>query len=105
VSNIKFALSDSSAVRVSTSSTGATTTFCNSQFFRNTATLGGAIWIAKDSGSVNVVGSTFARNEAVKGGAIYGGAQLLLILDSLFVNNVAVKAVSAFFPLYPVVSS
>jgi predicted outer membrane repeat protein len=87
-------LSDSSAVRVRTESAGATTTFCNSQFFRNTATLGGGIWIARQSGLVNVVGSTFTNNEAVKGGAIYGGAQMLLILESLFLNNVAFKAVS-----------
>jgi predicted outer membrane repeat protein len=88
-------LSDSSAVRVRTSSAGGSmTTFCNSQFFRNTGTLGGAIWIARESGQVNVVGSTFTSNEAVKGGAIYGDAQILLILESLFLNNVAVKAVS-----------
>ena len=95
LSNFKFTLSDSSAVRIRTSSSGgSTTTFCNSHFFQNTGTLGGAIRIARESGQVNVVGSTFTSNEAVKGGAIYGGAQILLILDSLFLNNVAVKAVS-----------
>lgn len=95
LSNFKFTLSDSSAVRIRTSSSGgSTTTFCNSHFFQNTGTLGGAIRIARESGQVNVVGSSFTSNEAVKGGAIYGGAQILLILDSLFLNNVAVKAVS-----------
>jgi predicted outer membrane repeat protein len=94
LSNFKFMLSDASAVRVKTTSVDSTVTFCDSQFFRNTGTLGGAMWIARQSGVVNVVGSTFTNNEAVKGGAIYGGAQMLLIINSLFLNNVAFKAVS-----------
>lgn len=94
VHNFKFMLAESSAVRISTSSIEATTTFCNTQFFRNTANFGGAIWIARQSGFVNIVGSTFVNNEAVKGGAIYGGAQMLLIFESLFLSNVAFKAVS-----------
>ena len=93
ISNMKFTLSDSSAVRIETSSTNATTTFCQTEFWRNTGNFGGGIFIARQSGLVNVVGSSFANNEAVKGGAIYGGAKQLSIVDSVFISNVALKAV------------
>lgn len=94
INNMKFMLSDSSAVRITTSSTNATTTFCQTEFWRNTAQFGGGIFVAKDSGFVNVVGSSFTNNEAIKGGAIFGGAKRLTVVDSVFVDNVAIDAVS-----------
>jgi predicted outer membrane repeat protein len=93
ISNMRFTLSDSSAVRIETSSANATTTFCQTEFWRNTAHFGAAIFVARQSGLVNIVGSSFSNNEAVKGGAIYGGAKQLSIVDSVFVSNVAIKAV------------
>lgn len=96
VHNMKFMLSDSSAFKIVTSglNSTATTTLCRTQFWRNTAPLGGAIFIARDSGKVNVVASSFTNNEALKGGAIHGGAVRLCIFDSVFINNVAKNAVS-----------
>jgi hypothetical protein len=96
VHNMKFMLSDSSAVRIMTSgaNTTATTTLCNTQFWRNTSPFGGAISIARNAGKVNVVASSFTNNEAVKGGAIHGGSERLCIFDSVFINNVASHAVS-----------
>lgn len=93
ISNMKFTLSDSSAVRIETSA-NATTTFCQTEFWRNTAHFGAGIFVARQSGLVNIVGSSFTNNEAVKGGAIYGGAKQFSIVDSVFVSNVAIKAVS-----------
>jgi hypothetical protein len=93
VHNMKFMLSDSSAVRIATSAI-ATTTLCSTQFWRNTAPYGGGISIARNAGKVNVVASSFTNNEAVKGGAIYGGSERLCIFDSVFINNVGTQEVS-----------
>ncbi len=92
--NMKFMLSDSSAVRITTSSANATTTFCRTEFWRNKAHFGGAIFVSRKSGFVNVMSSSFTNNEAFKGGAIFGGAKQLKIIDSVFVNNIATKGVS-----------
>lgn len=100
LSNMKFTLSDSSAVRIETSSPNATTTFCQTEFWRNTANFGAGIFIARHSGFVNIVGSSFTNNEAVKGGAIYGGAKQLSIADSVFISNIAIKAGSAIFTFF-----
>lgn len=96
VHNMKFMLSDSSAVQIRTSAANstATTTLCKTEFWRNTAQFGAAISIARNAGKVNVVDSSFTNNEAVRGGAIYGGAEKLCIFNSVFVNNVAKEAVS-----------
>ena len=96
VQNMKFMASDSSAINIATSAANstATTTLCNTQFWRNSAHFGGAISIARNAGKVNVVASSFTNNEAVKGGAIYGGSEKLYIFDSIFINNVASEAVS-----------
>jgi len=101
--NLKFVNSrDSSAVIVSTVSTAAQTTFCDTVFERNQVSigkddLGGAITIKSRSGTVNVVNNTFTGNIASRGGAIHSNGSKLNIVGSKFVANNAYNSGNAIF--------
>jgi len=101
--NLKFDNSrDSSAVIVSTITSAAQTTFCDTEFSRNQVSienddLGGAITIESRSGVVNVVNNTFTGNIASRGGAIHSNGLKLNIVGSKFVANNAYNSGNAIF--------
>lgn len=97
IHNMKFMLSDDSAIRVVTSSSTATTSLCSTEFQRNKGYLGGALFVGSEAGIVNVVDSVFINNEAVKGAALFGSGETVNIVESRFISNVATRAVSFSF--------
>ena len=62
----------------------------NSNFTKNTAYIGGAIYVGSDSGNITVIKSNFTENSAtVNGGAISLDASSVTINESNFYNNTA----------------
>jgi len=101
--NLKFVNSqDASAVVVSTVTSAAQTTFCDTEFERNHISqdknaLGGAITVTRGSGTVNIVNSTFTANVASYGGAIHSEGFKLNVVGSNFVANNAYTMGNAIF--------
>jgi len=103
IKNLKFFNSqDTSAVIVSTTSSGSQTTFCDIEFSRNQVSIGnddigGALTIESRSGVVNIVNNTFTGNIASRGGAILSNGFKLNIFGSKFVANNAYNSGNAIF--------
>ena len=101
--NLRFVNSqDASAVVVSTVTSAAQTTICDTEFERNHISqdvnaLGGAITVTRGSGTVNIVNSTFTANVASYGGAIHSEGFKLNVVGSNFVANNAYTMGNAIF--------
>jgi len=92
LNGFEFKGSESSSVRIGTDGIGAITKICYCDFHSNSRTSskdGGALFAGDGAGDIYVAFSNFWRNDAERGGAIWSESNKLTVVDSSFFLNSA----------------